>query len=115
MVDGNNFCDRHDNCSLANKYAREHGFPMPLHFRSLEPRTACPVPVPKYRYRLRSTDASSSKFGPCEICGKHATEVFRQTEELEYDDEESETGKGWTQYECRSAFGHESCLIGIRR
>ena len=37
-----------------------------------------------YRYDLNSTEESSNKYGNCYICGKHATEVFHQTEEKQY-------------------------------
>lgn len=44
---------------------------------------------------LRSTGASSAKFGPCEICGLHVSEVFMRG---------GARGQ-WT-------FGHETCLRG---
>ena len=37
-----------------------------------------------YRYRLNSTGHSSTRFGPCEVCGKHASEVFIQAEQKRY-------------------------------
>lgn len=68
--------------------------------------------VGSYRYRLSSTGGSSSKYGLCEICGKHASEVFQQSEEQAYVDD----GRiAWTQHGCRRLFGHEDCLIGHRR
>lgn len=60
------------------------------------------------RYRLSSTGGSSAKFGPCEVCGGHATEVFQQVEERAY-------SGGWTQHECRRLFGHETCLTVQRK
>lgn len=33
-----------------------------------------------HAYRLKSTGASSDKYGLCEICNKHCSEVFGQTE-----------------------------------
>lgn len=84
--------------------------------------------MPEYRYRITSLDASSSKYGPCEVCGKHATEVFYQVEEMAYALDahdlkvlgdlataDERAGKGWTRYECHSYFGHEWCLIDSRR
>lgn len=37
-----------------------------------------------FRYRIKSTGASSHKYGNCEICGQHASEVFSQVEERLY-------------------------------
>ena len=31
-----------------------------------------------YRYQLRSTNYSSARYGLCEVCGEHASEVFSQ-------------------------------------
>lgn len=62
----------------------------------------------EYRYRLISTGESSQKYGKCEICGEHASEVFHQIEEKKYP-------QGWTHAECHDAFGHEKCLKNIRR
>lgn len=82
----------------------------------------------EYRYRIKSTNDSSSKFGPCEVCGHHATEVFLQVEEQAYQLDaldlevlgahatpEERAGKAWTQYECKRYFGHEACLLSVRR
>ena len=78
--------------------------------------------MPMYRYRLLSTGASSHKYGPCEICGKHATEVFSQCEERTYDlpgtlEERLEDAAvyiggmlGWTHDGCCSLYGHKECL-----
>lgn len=83
-----------------------------------------------YRYCLTSTKNSSHKYGPCEICHKHASEVFVQVEERQYSTD-SETyledlledavmyhrnGElGWTHNECFTYYGHEDCLINKRR
>lgn len=70
----------------------------------------------EYRYRLYSTGDSSAKYGVCEVCGKHATEVFHQVEERAfYYPENGQTYMGWTQHLCHSFFGHETCLRGKRR
>lgn len=37
-----------------------------------------------YKYNLISTGESSQKYGNCDICKKHATEVFHLVEEKEY-------------------------------
>lgn len=83
-----------------------------------------------YRYRLSSTGESSRRFGPCDVCGEHVSEVFLQTEEKRFyidegdlamiDDPETraewqETGWGWTQHECFDYFGHKECLMEMRR
>lgn len=83
--------------------------------------------MPNYRYRLVSTKASSAKYGPCEVCNEHCSEVFSQTEERQYatpgsiddilEDPEVYKGgqRGWTQNDCHSYYGHHDCLIGKRR
>ena len=60
-----------------------------------------------YRYNLKSTGNSSIKYGKCEVCKQHATEVFRQSEEREY-----APGK-WSMSSI-DLFGHEQCLISRR-
>lgn len=37
-----------------------------------------------FRYRMKSTGASSHKYGNCEVCGQHASEVFHQVEERQF-------------------------------
>lgn len=83
----------------------------------------------EYRYRLTSTGYSSRRYGNCEICSEHCSEVFIQTEnvrynprrglrnDLPYDDNMRNEGKpsGWTFYGCFSYFGHEECLLAKRR
>ena len=66
------------------------------------------VPGPTYRYRLTNTGHSSARFGPCEVCGLHVSEVYIQIEQREFE-------SGWTGYECFSYFGHEACLRGKQR
>lgn len=81
-----------------------------------------------HRYTISSTRASSHKYGPCSVCDKHASEVFRQTEEREYDPangapkdyaEDAAAYKGgdlgWTHEGCRSLLGHMECLESVRR
>lgn len=60
-------------------------------------------------YRIRSTGYSSKRYGSCEICGEHASEVFIQSET------ETVTDSGGT-FEAigDTAFGHESCLMESR-
>lgn len=77
------------------------------------------IPVGTYRYRIRSTGASSQKYGPCEVCGEHASEMFSQVEERRYKRAAKIRPEmddyGWTQHECYSFYGHKECLIGKRR
>ena len=82
-----------------------------------------------YRYRLASLRASSAQFGRCEVCRKHVSEVFLQTEEMRYtpssdniervlEDPRFYTGSdklGWTQAGCHSLFGHKECLLERRK
>jgi hypothetical protein len=65
-----------------------------------------------YRYRITSTDASSSRYGNCEVCGNHVTEVHYQVEERYYI-QGSESG--WTRYKCHSLFGHKECLLNSQK
>lgn len=61
-----------------------------------------------YQYKMKSTGHSSNKYGNCEVCDKHATEVFYQTEKRK-------CSGGWTRYMCRDLYGHKECLIKTRR
>lgn len=64
-----------------------------------------------HRYQLRQQQASSDKLGPCEICGKAVSDVYSQAKERLFS-----TGDGkehWAHY--GSAYGHQECLIKIRR
>jgi len=67
-----------------------------------------------YKYSITSTNASSVKYGNCEICGKHATEVFHQVEGRSYQNPYEGTihvtGNGCTNY-----FGHKECLESVQR
>jgi len=51
-------------------------------------------------YRIKSLGASSSQFGPCEVCGAHVSEVFLQV---------GMTRSGG------DLFGHRACLVAARR
>jgi hypothetical protein len=74
-----------------------------------------------YHYRLRSTGASSDRFGPCEVCGKRASEIFIQAEMRDIEtadcvDRMYATGNGRTYAGCRPhVFGHEECLKSRQR
>ena len=71
----------------------------------------------KYRYRIANTGESSRRYGSCDVCGKHASEVYIQIEERKYTVEFASGKKhtGWTQYGCRTLFGHKDCLLSARR
>ena len=80
----------------------------------------------EYRYKLTTTGAGSAKYGPCEVCGEHVSEVFSQSEERRYnppgtlkehlEDAANYKGsaQGWTHAGCVSYFGHKACLISKR-
>lgn len=65
-----------------------------------------------YQYRLSSTGHSSERYGPCEICKLHCSEVFIQAEARTF---MSDGKPAWTHHECTTLFGHEACLINARR
>jgi hypothetical protein len=58
-----------------------------------------------HRYRLVALEASSAKFGPCEVCGEHVSDVHRQAEEYA-------VGDTWR--DGRDLFGHLECLEASR-
>lgn len=66
-----------------------------------------------YRYKVKSTGYSSARFGPCQVCKEHVSEVFTQREHqlCSYMDEEG--GSFWAIN--RGLFGHEKCLKGQRK
>jgi hypothetical protein len=70
----------------------------------------------QYRYNLTSTHESSDKYGNCEICVKHCSEVFSQTEERHYIiDKPNFHHESWTTNKCNNYFGHENCLKNKQR
>ena len=64
-----------------------------------------------YRYKLRQQHMSSDRLGNCEICGKFVADVYSQSREHLFSIGD---GKEHWAYD-GDAFGHEKCLIGIRR
>lgn len=70
-----------------------------------------------YKYKLSTTNKNSADYGNCEVCGKHCTEVFHQTEERQYTIERDNTiiHEGYTQNQCKNLFGHKECLESLRR
>ena len=71
------------------------------------------------RYRIKSTGHSSGWYGPCKICGNHASEVFMQTEErfVSFDKEEMDQWPELTPFWASAGitFGHETCLMDRRK
>ena len=61
------------------------------------------------KYKLISTDHSSKRFGLCEICHQHVSEVFHQVEMREY-----KPGR-WTRFNCHNLFGHKECLMAQQK
>lgn len=61
-----------------------------------------------YIYRISSTGYSSVRYGNCEMCGKHVTEVHLQVE-IVFDN------VGLLLIRTNDWFGHDSCLRGIRK
>lgn len=67
-----------------------------------------------FAYRLKSTGKSSSHYGPCEVCQKHCSEVFLQTESRPCLKLNS-WFMGWTYHRARAqVFGHKECLIALQ-
>ena len=68
-----------------------------------------------YHYKISSLHSSSDKYGVCEICKKHASEVFCQSEQREFFNPIT-NNISLTYADCRPhAFGHEQCLISVQR
>lgn len=69
------------------------------------------------KFLTRSTGHSSQRYGACEVCGTHATEVFVQTEYERYEtdgrDPPAVRANPWTITATR--FGHAECLAERRR
>ena len=70
------------------------------------------------RWALTDWQASSVKYGACEVCGKHCTEVYHQAENLRFDLDEIDIADGltdgWTYHGATDLVGHESCLRSAR-
>ena len=56
-----------------------------------------------YEYSLKSLEASSQKYGNCEVCKKSVSEVFIQIEGKHFKN-------GLTRLNCHTLFGHKGCL-----
>ena len=68
----------------------------------------------EYKYTLKSWEASSQKYGNCEVCGQHVTEIYHQTEERKYFDP-MDNGFSYTRHNCTDLIGHKDCLVSQRR
>ncbi len=67
-----------------------------------------------YRYRISSTGDSSEKYGKCQCCNKHASEMFQQVEEkIGYSHYLKRTCYGLTNN--KNLFGHKECLEQTRK
>lgn len=67
-----------------------------------------------YRYKIKSTGSNSNKFGLCDVCKKHVSETFIQQEQREYFSPITNQTE-LTNANCRIVFGHQDCLITIRK
>ena len=56
-------------------------------------------------YRIRSTGYSSGRYGGCEVCGEHASEVFIRSET-----EAVKDSGGTFDAVGDTTFGHRDCL-----
>ena len=68
----------------------------------------------QYHYRMKPLKDSSEKYGNCEICGRWVDSVYYQVESRDYF---SPVQKkiSTTYHNCSACFGHEECLLSIRR
>lgn len=72
----------------------------------------------KYQYKLIICNGGSAKYGPCEVCGEYCSEIFHQLERkriILQPDLAVLVGKDNICEEYASTFGHEMCLIKIRK
>lgn len=74
----------------------------------------------EYKYNLSTTEKSSNEYGKCDICNKHCSEIFHQTEQRKYKLPEIIAVKrkekyGYTHNNCNDYFGHKECLESIQR
>lgn len=68
-----------------------------------------------FAYRLKSTGHSSERYGNCETCGQHCSEVFMQTETRGYRYPDTAL-MSYTYHNTNGAlFGHRECLIRRQR
>lgn len=69
-----------------------------------------------YRYATRQLNATSAKYGQCEVCKEPVSDVFHQLEQRRYlVVKPARVRAGWTGHECNNLFGHEHCLVSRRK
>ena len=61
----------------------------------------------EYNYSLTNTGQSSSRYGNCEVCREHCSEVWHQVETRNY---QIGNYQGQTFGGCRDLWGHKECL-----
>jgi len=62
------------------------------------------------KYKISSLGGSSDKYGKCEVCGKHVSDVFIQQPYEQFTGPDGEVC--WETKE--SIFGHKECLLSMR-
>lgn len=67
------------------------------------------IAMTNYRYEVKSLRQTSEKFGPCEVCDEHVSEVHYQSEWRKYKPD------SWTAHGCTNRFGHLECLVAQQR
>ena len=72
-----------------------------------------------FGWRLSETGAGSAKYGPCEVCGKHADTMYLQNLFHRFDLDDVDRASlgttdthGWSHR--GGAFGHKECLLALR-
>lgn len=65
----------------------------------------------KYVYRLNTTGGGSSKYGPCEVCKKKASEIFHLVQAQVY--RRPDGSESLTYHECFDKYGHKECLAKV--
>jgi hypothetical protein len=76
--------------------------------------TTVAVGIEIYRYILTETGYSSSRFGPCEICGEHVSDEYIQREQRRCYCSAKQRYY-WTYNGMRCHFGHKKCLQTARK
>lgn len=66
-----------------------------------------------YVYRMSTTGSCSQRYGVCEVCNNHVSEVYLQSEGRLYINDTKELAV--TYANCNTTFGHKECLLSVRR
>lgn len=85
---------------------------MPLQWNGPATESASPGDI---RWCVRSTGNSSHKYGPCQVCGEHAAEVFSLNRQIRIPawagaPEEFPASWAWL---APYRLGHERCVSGL--